>query len=239
MTSKKCGEFISFLRKEKNLTQKQLAEKLNVSDKAISRWETGKGYPDVSSLVALSEFFSVSVNELLAGERIEKAALSEVAEKNVIDAIASKEKSDKKKNVALIVVSIAFIVLLLPAAIPTFIYFIDSAVSVASTENIAQFIVILTVGVLLCASGFSVSKGNISLMHSYHYSRVTDREGYCRDMGKTIMIMGLPVAISAFSAFFPSIPFIESAGTVILLVSLLVGCVFLFKYQYKYNGGLF
>ena len=88
MTSKKCGEFISFLRKEKNLTQKQLAEKLNVSDKAISRWETGKGYPDVSSLVALSEFFSVSVNELLAGERIEKAALSEVAEKNVIDAIA-------------------------------------------------------------------------------------------------------------------------------------------------------
>ena len=113
MTTKECGAFIAELRKQKNLTQKQLAEKLNVSDKAISRWETGKGYPDVSSLVALSEFFSVSVNELLAGDRIEKAALSEVAEKNVIDAIASKEKSDKKKNVALIVVSIAFTVLLL------------------------------------------------------------------------------------------------------------------------------
>ena len=51
MTSKECGGFISELRKEKKLTQKELAEKINVSDKAVSRWETGKGYPDVTSLV--------------------------------------------------------------------------------------------------------------------------------------------------------------------------------------------
>ena len=69
MTAKDCGAFIADLRKEKNLTQKQLAEILKVSDKAISRWETGKGFPDVTSLVALSEFFGISVNELLAGSR--------------------------------------------------------------------------------------------------------------------------------------------------------------------------
>ena len=64
MTSKECGNFISELRKEKKLTQKELAEKIIVSDKAVSRWETGKGYPDVTSLVSLSEYFDVSVNEL-------------------------------------------------------------------------------------------------------------------------------------------------------------------------------
>ena len=140
---------------------------------------------------------------------------------------------------ALIIVSVVFTVLLLPAAIPTFVYFIDSAVSVASTENITEFIIMLTVGLLLCASGFSISKGNISLVHSYHYRRVTDKEGYCKAIGKTTMLMGVPVALSSFSAFFPSIPFIEALGTVVLLVSLFIGCIFIFKYQYKYNGGLF
>lgn len=239
MSAQNCGEFISDLRKEHNLTQKQLAEKLNVSDKAISRWETGKGYPDVSSLVALSEFFGVTVNELLAGKRFDDEEIVTETEKNVIDAIESKEKSNKKKNIALIIVSVAFTVLLLPAAIPTFVYFIDSAISVASTENITEFIIMLVVGLLLCASGFSISKGNISLMHSYHYRRVTDKEGYCKAVGKTTMLMGVPVALSSFTALFPSIPLIGSLGTVVILVSLFVGCVFIFKYQYKYNGGLF
>ena len=239
MSAKKCGEFISQLRKENNLTQKQLAYKLNVSDKAISRWETGKGYPDVSSLLALSEFLGVSVNELLAGAHLEKESLPEIAEQNVIGAMQLQEKEVKKKRSQLIIISVLFCVLLLPASIPTFVYFIDSAISVASTENLTQFIVIFTIGLLLCASGFSVSKGNISLMHSYHYHRVVDREGYCKAIGKTTMLMGIPVALSAFGCMFPSIPFVESAGTVVLLVSLLVGCIFIFKYQYKYNGGLF
>ena len=98
MTSKQCGEFIALLRKEKNLTQKQLADELKVSDKAVSRWETGKGYPDVTSLVALSEFFSVSVNELLSGNRFCNEELVDEAEKNIIGVIESKEKSEKKRE---------------------------------------------------------------------------------------------------------------------------------------------
>lgn len=90
MTSIDCGKFIFELRKENNLTQKELAENLNVSDKAISRWETGKGFPDVNSLLALSEFFGVSVNELLAGKRIEEEKLTEIAEKNIIHTIEIK-----------------------------------------------------------------------------------------------------------------------------------------------------
>ena len=69
MDPKTTGQFISFLRKEKGMTQKQLSEKLNLSDKAISRWETGRGFPDIESLQALSNEFYVSINELLYGKR--------------------------------------------------------------------------------------------------------------------------------------------------------------------------
>lgn len=239
VTSKDCGKFISDLRKEKNLTQKQLAEILNVSDKAISRWETGKGFPDVNSLIALSEFFKVSVNELLTGKIIEEETLSEIADKNVIVAIETKEKAVKKKKLQTILCVIIFSVLLLPPAIPTFIYLVDSIITNASFENISEFIAIMTVAVLLFASGFTINKGYISLLHSYHYKNVVDREGYCKAMGKTLMLMGLPTFISSFSALFPAIEFIEILGTAVLIFGLLLGCAFIFKIQYKYNGGLF
>ncbi len=69
MNTQKTGEFIKALRKESNLTQAELAQKLNCTDKAISRWETGKGLPDADMLLSLSGVFSVSINEILLGER--------------------------------------------------------------------------------------------------------------------------------------------------------------------------
>lgn len=69
MNTQKTGEFIKALRKENNLTQLELAKKLSCTDKAISRWETGKGLPDADMLLSLSETFSVSINEILLGER--------------------------------------------------------------------------------------------------------------------------------------------------------------------------
>ncbi len=239
MTSKDCGSFISDLRKEKNLTQKQLSEKLNVSDKAISRWETGKGFPDVNSLVALSEFFEVSVNELLAGKRIESEILSDIADKNVIDVIETKEKTVKKKKLQMVLCVIVFSISLIPPAIPIFIYVVNNIIVNISFENSTDFIGLLTVAVLFVASGFVISKGHISLLHSYHYKNVVDREGYCKAIGKTLMLTGIPIFISGFSALFPTIHFVEVLGTGILFFGLFIGCAFLFKYQYKYNGGLF
>lgn len=69
MDTKQTGRFIAELRRERGLTQDGLAGKLNVTNKAVSRWETGAGFPDVDSMMALSEFFGVSVNELLLGRR--------------------------------------------------------------------------------------------------------------------------------------------------------------------------
>lgn len=69
MDVKQTGRFISELRREKGLTQDELAAKLNVTNKAVSRWETGTGFPDVDSMMALSDFFGLSVNEILLGRR--------------------------------------------------------------------------------------------------------------------------------------------------------------------------
>lgn len=69
MNNKKMADMILELRKSKNMTQKQLAEKLNVTDKAVSKWERGMGCPDISLITSLSEALGISANELLSGER--------------------------------------------------------------------------------------------------------------------------------------------------------------------------
>ena len=64
------GAAIRELRQQKNMTQLQLAEKLNVSDKAVSKWETGKGYPDITLLESIADAFGISVTELISGNRV-------------------------------------------------------------------------------------------------------------------------------------------------------------------------
>ena len=69
MDQKKIGQFLQALRKEKNITQEMLAETLNVSSRTISRWETGNNMPDISLLIELSQFYQVSISEIIDGER--------------------------------------------------------------------------------------------------------------------------------------------------------------------------
>ena len=79
MDKEKIGRFISMLRKEKGMTQKELADKLHVSDRTISKWERGAGLPDASLMVALSDLLGITVNELLTGERNLNMAYTEEA----------------------------------------------------------------------------------------------------------------------------------------------------------------
>ena len=69
MNQKKIGSFLKELRKEKGITQEEFAEKLNVSGRSVSRWETGSNMPDISLLVEIAEFFDVSIPEIINGER--------------------------------------------------------------------------------------------------------------------------------------------------------------------------
>ena len=90
------GRFISELRKEKGLTQAALAEKLNVTDKAVSKWETGRSAPDVSLLIPLSEILCITVTEILKGERISAEVLSDVSNEVIVKAIKDKNQISKK-----------------------------------------------------------------------------------------------------------------------------------------------
>ena len=87
MDQVKIGKFIAELRKEKNMTQQQLGDKIGVSFKTISKWENGRGMPDLSSLKPLSESLDISINELLSGEKIKKEQYVNKLEENIINTI--------------------------------------------------------------------------------------------------------------------------------------------------------
>ena len=92
----KIGKFIAECRKKNNLTQMQLAEKLNITDRAISKWENGKGMPDSSLMLDLCNELKISVNELLSGEMIEMNNYNESIEKNLLGMVKQKEENDKQ-----------------------------------------------------------------------------------------------------------------------------------------------
>lgn len=118
----KIGKFITEERKSKNYTQKQLADILNVSDRTISKWECGKGFPEVSLLLPLCNELEITVNELLTGERLAKENYMEKAEQNMVHFV--KEKEDNKIKMHLIILigimsAISFITLLVVVCIYT------------------------------------------------------------------------------------------------------------------------
>ena len=83
----KTGKFIATLRKEKDLTQEQLGEKLGVTNKTISRWENGNYMPDIEILSLLSKEFDVSINELISGERFLEEDFKKAADNNLVTAL--------------------------------------------------------------------------------------------------------------------------------------------------------
>jgi len=113
MDSQKIGKFILEMRQTKGMTQKELANKLMVTDKAISKWETGRGLPDMSLLKPLSEELCVTLNELLCGEKISKEDLSEKSEEVVMDTINYSSKKIEKNRRAFLITIIILIILML------------------------------------------------------------------------------------------------------------------------------
>lgn len=113
MNPEKTGALISQKRKEKQMTQKDLANKIGVTDKAISRWETGKGYPDIEILPSLSNALSVTLTELLNGEAVPQEKLVSVADMNLnyVCNDASEKRKKYKRNLIgiLFVLFISFV----------------------------------------------------------------------------------------------------------------------------------
>lgn len=89
------GKFIAACRREKGMTQAQLAEKMGVSDRAVSKWETGKNMPDSSIMLDLCSELGISVNDLLNGRRIAMDNYKEIAEKTMLEMRQVKEQNDR------------------------------------------------------------------------------------------------------------------------------------------------
>ena len=109
----KIGKFIASCRKKNDLTQMQLAEKLNITDRAVSKWENGRTMPDSSIMLELCNELKISVNELLSGEMIEMNKYDESVEKNLLEMVKQKEQADKRLLSMEIVIGILSIIILL------------------------------------------------------------------------------------------------------------------------------
>ena len=111
----KIGKFIADERKRKGYTQKQLSEKLEISDKTISKWERGNGFPEVSLLLPLCNELEITVNELLSGERVSEEDYRKKAEENMVNLVREAQESKKKIILSAIVAGLTII-----AALPLF-----------------------------------------------------------------------------------------------------------------------
>lgn len=131
MNNKKTGQFISAIRKELGYSQKDLAEKLNITDKAVSKWETGRSAPDVSMLLPLSEVLGVSVTEILKGERICEEEIHTASNEVIVKTL---KKSKSKVTVAIILVLIILVGLI--CSYPAYHYF--STISEKDFEEVRE-----------------------------------------------------------------------------------------------------
>ena len=146
MNQIKIGKFIAQMRKEQNLTQRSLADELCISDKTISKWECGKGLPEISLMLPLCETLKISVNELLSGEKLEASEYKEKAEENIMKLINEKQENKKRITISLIVMAITLL----------------SAVSLIMISGLTQIpdvarITLVVIAIIIMVAGIGVA----------------------------------------------------------------------------------
>ncbi|MDE6700488.1 MAG: helix-turn-helix domain-containing protein [Acetatifactor sp.] len=142
----KIGNFIARERKSKGYTQRQLADILGISDKTISKWERGNGFPEVSLLLPLCAELDMSVNELLTGERVSEDEYRKKAEENMVNLVKEAQESQKKIILSAMVAGLATV-----AAVPLFI--ISGALVM---ETWLRFILI-GIGIFIIIAGIAIA----------------------------------------------------------------------------------
>lgn len=139
MDTKMIGSFLKELRKENNMTQEQLGERIGVTNKTVSRWETGNYMPPVEALILLSDIYGISINEILAGKRMEMDELKEVADENVTKVLGELEGDYKKFEKRMIVILIINAILAIS---------IITLMPLKSAKDVAIFVMVLAMAFL-------------------------------------------------------------------------------------------
>ena len=197
MDSLKTGNYIALKRKEAGITQKELAEKLMISDKAVSRWETGRGLPDIDMFIPLSEALGVSVSELMTGES--QPGHTEAADRAAVEGvhIAERTLTRRKRRAALAGLLAALILFILAAVHLNAPIFIDDP-SCVSVEKLSDGRIIAVLGGR--ADGlnvYSYNEGGVTIFHlSGYHTRWNDLTG--REENKAVVLGDPGERVSVF-----------------------------------------
>lgn len=143
MDQAKIGRFIAERRKQKGLTQVQLAERLSVTDRAVSKWENGKSMPDSSIMLELCGILKITVNDLLSGEVVMMNDYNEQLEKNLLEIVKEKQEADKRLLSLEILIGVFSMIILCG--------FVFSAALVPMADWLR--VVLIAVGVIVCMVG--------------------------------------------------------------------------------------
>ena len=144
MNQEKVGKFIVKLRKENNMTQQELANKLNITDRAVSHWENGRSMPDAGIMLELCKILNVNVNELLSAKKISQETYSERAEENLLEMKREIESQNRRifilNKIIINLVVIIFIVIGLAAT------FIEMSMFIRNIIFAVDLVMLISVG---------------------------------------------------------------------------------------------
>lgn len=190
----KIGKFIAETRKQQNMTQRQLADALSISDKTVSKWECGKGLPEISLMMPLCEILQMTVNDLLTGERVSENDYQKKAEENMMNLMQENEENKKRMALSVIcgVITIiavcALIVIASYIEMPTLarVAVILFAVSTAVAGIGAAAVLEVKAGYFECPHCKALF---VPTLHDYvkGYHTLTKRRLMCPVCGKTSM----------------------------------------------------
>lgn len=199
------------LRAEKGVSQTKLAADIHISRSAVAKWENGLGLPNDESLKLLSEYFGVSIEDLLP-------------DKPTAETIVSKNKTIDQQKKVILGFSIG-------CAIGLFI------LAFIFIEPLRDSLELLGIGTIISVLGVFNLRGNIGSIHWYNRRKVSkeDQLPYCRCVGLGTLLIGAAMIISGFLQALVSV----EAGAVIILIGIIIGLVLILYAQFKYNRGIF
>ena len=166
MDAIRFGKFITELRKENHLTQMQLAEKLHVTDKAVSRWERGHGFPDINTIEPLAEVLGVSVLEIMRAERTTLATVSnKEAEAVLMDSfeLVQKQRKKERRNAIKMIIGIAGII--------TMVFLIDN-MGWLGFCGVCIPVICLTGGIILLFTAFYRRKNKLPCLQTVIFASI-------------------------------------------------------------------
>ncbi len=207
MNQEKIGNFIAELRKEKNMTQRQLAECIGVSDKTISKWERGNGLPELSTIPELCRTLGINTNELLSGERLVAENYSTKAEENML--ILMKETTQQKNKSALATLLLSMLALIMAIFLGNMYIFIftDDIFLLTLLDLPTIVMTVIPTTLILLASGntmafchaFSILRGH----KSYTSSEKQQSIRAIKLAAKSMLVLGILTSmISLFYLLF-------------------------------------